>query len=83
MSEFLQKFSGGELTAVTFWVVMGSIWLTWILAEQWRRSRKSEMEMLLKQEMLQRGMSADEIVKVLSASAGRPRSNDQNPTPKT
>ncbi len=79
MSEFLQKLSGGELIGLSFWVIMGVTWLTWIVAEQWRRGRKVELEIMLKQEMLQRGMSADDIVKVLQASTGRSKPTDPNP----
>lgn len=79
MSEFLQKLSGGELLGLSFWVIMGVTWLTWILAEQWRRGRKAELEIMLKQEMLQRGMSADDIVKVLNASTGRSKPTGPNP----
>ena len=83
MSEFLQKLSGGELLGLSFWVIMGVTWLTWIVAEQWRRGRTTELEIMLKQEMLQRGMSADDIVKVLQASSGRSKPTDLNPPPPT
>ncbi|MBC7816122.1 MAG: hypothetical protein IAG10_04405 [Planctomycetaceae bacterium] len=79
MTEFLQKLSGGELIAMTFWLVMGLTWLTSIVANQWRRARKAELELMLKQDMLQRGMSADDIVKVLKASQGGSQPTDPNP----
>ena len=36
---------------------------------QWRKIRVAEMEATLKQQMLDRGMTADEIVRVLGASS--------------
>lgn len=38
------------------------------IAMYWHKSRRDELEAALKQEMIQRGMSADEIVKVLKGS---------------
>jgi hypothetical protein len=40
------------------------------LSLQWRIHRRSEMEAALKHEMLERGMSADEIVSVIGAHVG-------------
>ncbi len=42
--------------------------LTIFLAIQWRKIRLAEMEAVLKQDMLNRGMSADEIRTVLETS---------------
>jgi pentatricopeptide repeat protein len=39
----------------------------WTMAVQWRKARQSEVDGALKQEMLQRGMSADDIVRVMHA----------------
>ena len=39
------------------------------LTNYWRRSRQAELDASLKQQMLERGMSADEIVQVLEAKA--------------
>ena len=39
------------------------------LTNYWRRSRKAELDAALKQQMLERGMSADEIVQVLEAKS--------------
>lgn len=40
------------------------------LTSYWRRSRQAELDASLKQQMLERGMSADEIVQVLEAKSG-------------
>jgi hypothetical protein len=58
-------------------VPLGAILLSSIVAisivaiSQWKKVRIAEMEATLKQQMIDRGMSADEIVRVLSASAGK------------
>lgn len=39
------------------------------LTNYWRRSRQAELDAALKQQMLERGMSADEIVQVLEAKS--------------
>ena len=40
-----------------------------MIAVQWRKLRQTEIDAALKQEMIQRGMSADEITKILAASS--------------
>ncbi len=42
-----------------------------IITDYFRRSRRDEMDATLKMEMLERGMSADEIIKVLRARGRR------------
>ena len=66
MSELLQNvnpvfFVFGWLTITT---VVSSV------AYYWHKVRKAELEASLKQEMIQRGMSADEIKQVIEASTG-------------
>jgi hypothetical protein len=39
-----------------------------IVASTWRKHRQTEMEIALKHEMLNRGMSAEEIERVIKAS---------------
>ena len=51
---------------ILFFVAGMVVWLSL----QWRLHRRTEMEAALKQEMLQRGMSAEEIERVLSARMG-------------
>lgn len=57
-------------------IVIIFLWLTITsvvgsIAHYWHKVRRDELELALKQEMVQRGMSADEIVKVLQGSKGR------------
>jgi|GEM_PF-3235798 len=40
---------------------------TWILADQWRRVRVAAYNARLKQLMIERGMSVDEVERVLAA----------------
>ena len=74
MSELLQKLDGSELlalfTVVVGTIVGGIIAVTGIVTGHCRKARRAELEAALKQEMLQRGMSADEIVRVVTASRG-------------
>ena len=68
MSELLEKLHTGELPGV---IVMLSTCLTVatvFAAVQWRKVRVADHEAALKMEMLRQGMSADEIVRVLTAS---------------
>jgi hypothetical protein len=63
MAEFLQN----PLTAV-----FGFMTITWVVSTvmyYWYKMRKAEMEASLKQQMIERGMSADEIVRVLQTRA--------------
>ena len=70
MQEFLHALSGpnGELLIpVVMAVVGGIIAVCAIVMVQWRKHRLAEMEISLKQEMVQRGMSAEDIERVLAA----------------
>ena len=76
MSEMLDRMSGGEL--IGFFAVVGSLVVVaaTILGSLWaivRRgechTRRVELETGLKQDMLNRGMSVDEIERVLAAGA--------------
>jgi hypothetical protein len=61
-----------ELLQTPLVIIFG--WLTLVtvvptIAHYWHKTRKAELETSLKQEMLQRGMSAAEIQQVLEASS--------------
>jgi hypothetical protein len=67
MHDFLSRFDSGEiiaLVAVVGGLVIGPII---VVLNNWHEMRKVEMLNQLKQEMLARGMSADEIRTVLDA----------------
>ena len=60
---------GGEvLGPMAVLLILGITVVSVVGINQWRRLRQAEMETALKQQMLERGMSADEIAQVLSAS---------------
>jgi hypothetical protein len=59
-----------------FLIVCGLPILGWIVtdvAKNWRRVRVSEQQAALKQSMIERGMSADEIERVLNAGVSSRR----------
>ena len=68
MSEFLAKLSGGEIISLTAVLVGPLIAVVAIIMTQWRRVRVAELEATLKQQMLDKGMSAAEIEQVMRAS---------------
>ena len=47
-----------------------SVTITHVMSAHYRRTQLDEMEATLKMEMIQRGMSADEIAKVLESRMG-------------
>ncbi len=47
-------------------IVLGILWLiVYTVVEEWRKVRIAEQNAVLKKEMLERGFSADEIVRVI------------------
>jgi len=73
MQEFLSKFDGGELiglVAVSGGLLCGILCgVTGIIMGCWVELRKTEAAATLKQDMLNRGMSADEIRMVIEAGS--------------
>jgi hypothetical protein len=67
MEHLLSRIRSDDLVAMVFlalaFVAGLVIWLTW----QWRLHRRTEMEVSLKQDMLNRGLSAEDIERVLRA----------------
>jgi hypothetical protein len=62
--------ASGEDIAMTSIMVSMTIAVVWIIAHNWRRTRIAAYNARLKQLMIERGMSADEIERVIS-SQGR------------
>jgi hypothetical protein len=56
-----------NLNSAIFWCAIVLICVVPYLAHYWYKARKAELEASIKLEMLQRGMSADDIVRVLQA----------------
>jgi len=68
--------SGGEVipivvvsTAMGGWMIVSVVKL---LSDNWRKAKESEHLAILKQQMLDRGMSAEEIALVVNAGASKP-----------
>ena len=54
--------------------------VTAIVASLWYKAHRDSLDASLKHEMLQRGMSADDIVKVLQARSGKVRFSPKAPS---
>ncbi len=54
--------------SAVFWTAIALMIVVPAIARYWWRIRQSEIDASLKHEMLERGMSAEEIQKVLAAS---------------
>ena len=67
--QLLPRISSNDLIPITFIVIGMLVGLIIALAVQWRLHRRTEMELGLKQEMLARGMSAEEIERVIRADS--------------
>ena len=67
MEEFLAKWNAGEFIGLVAVLIGPMIAVVAIIASQWRRVRIAEMEGALKQQMLDKGMSAAEIEQVMKA----------------
>jgi hypothetical protein len=75
MNEVLSKFDGGEiigLIAVAGAFLCGILGICLGFYYQWHESRRTEIMAGLKQELLNRGMSAEEIQTVLEAGSNSP-----------
>jgi hypothetical protein len=82
MTELLTKFDSGQLiglVAVAGGLLCGIICgFTGIVAGCWQKVRRAEIVAALKQDMLNRGMSADEIRTVIEAGSRSSRRALQN-----
>jgi hypothetical protein len=61
--------SGKDLSMVLVFLFMGATVVAIFGLIQWRKIEQRRMETSLKQEMLQRGMSADDIVRVIEGGS--------------
>ncbi len=78
MPEFLQNIN--PVFFVFAWLTITTVVSS--VAHYWHKVRKAELEAALKQEMIQRGMSADEIKQVIEASTGnRAKATRSEPAP--
>jgi hypothetical protein len=67
-------FADPDLVVVfAVWAVVGGVVLGAIIAVQWRKVRQAEHEARLKERMVERGFTADEIIGVVNARASDKR----------
>ena len=62
-------------TVIVFLGIVGLIVLAAIIAPQWRKAHQTKVETLLKEQMIERGFTAEEITGVLNAGLTRDRLN--------
>ena len=70
VNTFISRLQPSDLIAFSIFGIGGLIALVAIISAQWRLHKRTELEIGLKQEMIARGMSAEEIERVIKA--GRP-----------
>ncbi len=80
MGELLNKLEGGQIIGLV--AVIGGLltFMVCAIAIQWRRVRVAEIDGALKQQMLDKGMSAAEIEMVMRASQEAPSSGSATST---
>jgi hypothetical protein len=66
--EFFDKFNAGELIGLAAVLIGPVVAIVAVVSTQWRKVRIAELEAALKQQMLDKGMSADQIEQVMNAS---------------
>jgi hypothetical protein len=66
----MEPWLGNPIFLVFAFLTITSV--TGTVAHYWQKNRRDELETALKQDMIQRGMSADDIVKVLQVTKSRP-----------
>jgi hypothetical protein len=76
MDEVLSRLNPKDITGIIVVFLAFVAGLTIWLSLQWRLHRRTEMEAALKQDMLKRGMSAEEIERVIHASLGHGHSGE-------
>ena len=59
-------FSEGEI-AMAAMIIGGICFLVWVLSHQWRKAREAAYNARLKQLMIERGMTAGEIERILAS----------------
>ncbi len=69
MQELLNRLPTGDIIPMLLLSLTVVAALIVLLAWQWRLHRRTELEILLKREMVSRGMSAEEIERVLAAGS--------------
>jgi hypothetical protein len=79
MTEILSKMNSGELIWLVSVIGGLLIAIVAIIAGNWQKVRRAEIAAVLKQEMLNRGLSADDIRTILDAGTKRSLKTPQGP----
>ena len=79
MIEILSDLRGEELVALFFFAAIGIVFLVCVLVTAWQKHRDRELAVLIIQDMLDQGMSVDQIERVLEA-AGFNADKTESPT---
>ena len=67
ITTLISRLEPSDLIAFAVFGIGGLIALVSIISVQWRLHKRGEMETALKQEMIARGMSAEEIERIIKA----------------
>jgi hypothetical protein len=70
MEDLLSRLKSEDMAVIVLFVLVFLAGMIVWLTLQWRLHRRAEIDAALKQDMLNRGMSAEEIERVLRASFG-------------
>jgi hypothetical protein len=68
LESFLSRFTSTDLSMLCFFAMVFLTGAVSIVGNYWYKHRRLETETALKQDMLNRGMSAEEIERVIRAS---------------
>lgn len=79
MGDILHRMNPDDFLGLIAIVGTGLVFLISFIAYQWRRVRVAEMEATLKQDMIHKGMSVDEIERLLRVGTKPPRPVDVSP----
>jgi hypothetical protein len=69
LHDLVSNLGRDEVTWLFILTLGAAVWLVTFCAKQWRRVRQSEIEAALKHDLVERGMSVEEIERVITASA--------------
>jgi hypothetical protein len=68
VENLLSRMSSNDLAVVIFFTIVCLTGIIGFMGTLWFKHRRTEMEIALKQDMLNRGMSAEDIERVMRAS---------------
>jgi hypothetical protein len=83
MFEVLFSRQPGLFIPVLAIFLTGVVFVVWIIVHHWKGAKQLELDAALKQDMLNRGMSAADIERVLWASSSGPHEPTRPPEPVT